>query len=244
MLKAAGAQQAPATGGGWQRFTAFGTEPDRGLSYAEDLYENGILDYALQEYAKVLCDVYTPKGEGNPHRAYSRYRMGVCAYDLGRPEPAARQWQRLVADSPESTWSGRAGQALSVLRAEGLDVPSLGMAPALPHGLSSSLVSRHTLAEQLLDCGLPLIASKEYLKVIHVVTAGRPNPSQAEAMYKLGVCHHRLGRLSLAETAWRTTAEQFPDSPWAEEARRALKQAGEIGGLFTVPYGGSEGPPL
>ena len=241
VLKAAGTQQASAADSKWRRFTALDTEPDRGLSYAEDLYGNGILDYALQEYAKVLCDVYTPKGKGNPHRAYARYRMGVCAYDLGRPEPAARQWQRLVADSPESTWSGRAGQALSVLRAEGLDVPSLGMAPALPHGLSSSLVSRHTLAEQLLDCGLPLIASKEYLKVIHVVTAGRPNPSQAEAMYKLGVCHQRLGRLGLAKTAWQHTVDQFPDSPSAERARLALARADELGNMLATPYDAAEG---
>ena len=243
VLKAAGAQQASATGGEWQRFTAFETEPDRGLSYAEDLCENGILDYALQEYAKVLCDVYTPKGEGNPHRAYSRYRMGVCAYDLGRPDAAVRQWQRLIVEAPESPWSSHAGRALSVLRAEGINVTSLGVAPALPDDLPSSPVSRYALAEQLLDCGLPLIASKEYLKVIHVVTAGRPNPLQAEAMYKLGVCHQRLGRLDLARAVWQRTVGQFSDSSWGEEARSALARASEIGTLLAAPYALPEVPP-
>jgi TolA-binding protein len=242
-LKATGGQHAPATGKERQRFTAFQTEPDRGLSYAEDLYENGILDYALQEYAKVLCDVYTPKGEGNPHRAYSRYRMGACAYELGNSSGAARQWQRLIAEAPASPWSDRAGQALSVLGAEGLDVTSLGMAPALPGDLSSSLVSRHALAEQLLDCGLPLIASKEYLKVIHVVTAGRPNQLQAEAMYQLGVCQQRLGRLALAKATWQHGADQFPDSPWAERARAALARVGEMRALLGAPRTGQEVPP-
>jgi len=210
-------------------------EPDRGLSYAEDLYENGIPDYALQEYAKVLCDVYTTKGQGNPHRAYARYRMGVCAYELGRPEAAARQWRRLVVEAPESPWSGQAGRALSVLSADGLGVVSSGTAPALPDDLSSSPVSRLALAEQLLDCGLPLIASKEYLKVIHVVTAGRPNPLQAEATYKLGICHQRLGRLKLAKTAWQQTVGRFPDSPSAEQARSALTRADELGDVLAAP---------
>ena len=44
VLKAAGTQQASAADEKWRRFTAFDTEPNRGLSYAEDLYENGILD--------------------------------------------------------------------------------------------------------------------------------------------------------------------------------------------------------
>jgi len=241
VLKDAGTQPTLATDGQWRRFTAFETDPDRGLSYAEDLYENGILDYALQEYAKVLCDVYTPKSEGNPHRAYSRYRMGVCAYELGNPTLAVRQWQRLIAEAPDSPWSGRADRALSVLRAEGLDVTSLGMAPALPGDLSSSLVSRHALAEQLLDCGLPLIASKEYLKVIHVVTAGRPNQLQAEAMYQLGVCHQRLGRLELAKTAWQRTVDQFPDSPSAGRARLALARADKLGDTLAAPYDPMEG---
>ena len=242
VLKAAGARQAPATGGEWQRFTASRTEPDRGLSYAEDLYENGILDYALQEYAKVLCDVYTPKGEGNPHRPYCRYRMGVCAYELGRPDAAVRQWQRLIAEAPDSPWNSRAGRALSVLRADGLDVASLGLAPALPPDLSSSAVSRFSLAEQLLKASLPLVASKEYLKVIHVVTAGRPNPLQAEAMYQLGVCHQRLGRLELAKAAWQRTVDQFPDSPSAERARLALACADGFGEMLAVPYDPAQGP--
>jgi TolA-binding protein len=235
MLKVAEPPRAVAADYGWRRSTSFDSEPDRGLSYAEDLYENGILDYALQEYAKVLCDVYTTKGQGNPHRAYARYRIGVCACELGMPEAAARQWRRLIAEAPDSPWSGRADRALSVLRAEGLDVTSLDMAPALPGDLSSSLVSRHALAEQLLDCGLPLIASKEYLKVIHVVTAGRPNPLQAEATYKLGICHQRLGRLKLAKTAWQHTVGRFPDSPSAEQARSALTRADELGDVLAAP---------
>jgi tetratricopeptide (TPR) repeat protein len=243
VLKAAGTKQTPATDDTWQQFALFGTEPDRGLSYAEDLYGNGILDYALQEYAKVLCDVYTPKGESNPHRAYARYRMGVCAHKLGNPDAVVRQWQRLLAEAPASSWSTQASQGLSVLGAEGLDVISLGLAPALPDDLSSSMVSRYALAEQLLDCGLPLIASKEYLKVIHVVTAGRPNPLQAEAVYKLGVCHQRLGRLDLARAAWQRTADRFSDSSWGEEARSALARASEIGNLLAAPHSRPESPP-
>jgi len=242
VLKAAGTQQAPATGGAWQRFSVFDTEPNRGLSYAEDLHDNGILDYALQEYAKVLCGVYAPKGEDNPHRAYARYRMGVCAYELGNQNAAVRQWRRLIAEGPDSPWSSRAGRALSVLHAEDLDVASLGMAPALPDDLSSSALSRFALAEQLLDCGLPLIASKEYLKVIHVVTAGRPNPLQAEATYKLGVCHQRLGRLGLAKTAWQHTGDKFPDSPSAERARLALAREDGFAEMLAVPYDPAEGP--
>jgi tetratricopeptide (TPR) repeat protein len=189
----------------------------------------------------VLCDVYTPKGESNPHRTYARYRMAVCAYELGRPEAALRQWQRLIVEAPDSPWSSRAGRALSVLRAEGLDITSLGVAPALPDDLSSSPVSRYALAEQLQDCGLPLIAAKEYLKVIHVVTAGRPNPLQAEATYKLGICHQRLGRLDLAKTAWQHTVNLFADSPSAEQARLALTRADELGGALATPYDPTEG---
>jgi tetratricopeptide (TPR) repeat protein len=243
VLKAAGTQPSLVYDDKSQRFAVFAIEPDRGLSYAEDLYENGVVDYALQEYAKVLCDVYTPKGERNPHRAYARYRMGVCAYELGRPDAAVRQWQRLIAEAPDSPWNSRAGRALSVLRADGLDVASLDLAPALPPDLSSSPVSRFALAEQLLDCGLPLIASKEYLKVIHVVTAGRPNPLQAEATYKLGVCHQRLGRLNLARKTWQRLVEQFPGSPAAEQARIALARAADLGELLASPYAQSDDPP-
>jgi TolA-binding protein len=241
LLKATGTPAAPAANGQWQRFAAFDREPDRGLSYAEDLYGNGVLDYALQEYAKVLCGIYTPKGEDNPHRAYARYRMGVCAYELGGPEAAARQWQRLVAESPGSPWRGPAEEALAALHGDGLDVTALGLAPVLPADLSTSRQSRHALAEQLLDCGLPLIASKEYLKVIHVVSAGRPNPSQPEAWYQLGVCHQQRGREDLARTAWQAAIDRFPDSPWAARARAAQARADELGGVLAQPYQPPEG---
>jgi hypothetical protein len=102
-------------------------------------------------------------------------------------------------------------------------------------------VSRLALAEQLLDCGLPLIASKEYLKVIHVVTAGRPNPLQAEATYKLGICHQRLGRLELAKAAWQHTVGRFRGSPWAEQACCALTRADELGDVLTAPRNPMEG---
>jgi TolA-binding protein len=236
VLKAAGVGLIPSADVGWRRFTSFASEPDRGLSYAEDLCENGILDYALQEYAKVLCDVYTPKGESNPHGAYARYRIGVCAYDLGMPDAAVRQWQRLLIEAPQSSWASQAERLLAALRADGTDTTRLRTAPALPEDLSSSVTSRYGLAEQLLDAGLPLVASKEYLKVIHVVTAGRPNPYQAQAMYQLGVCHQRLGRLDLAKSAWRATVAQFPDGPWAERAQAALARAGDLGALLFMPY--------
>jgi len=241
-LKAAGTQRTPAADDTWERFAHFDTEPDRGLSYAEDLYENGILGYALQEYAKVLCDIYTPKGESNPHRAYARYRMGVCAYELGKPDAAVRQWQRLLIEAPQSSWSSQAERLLTTLRADSADVSRLDTSPSLPVDLSSSVISRYALAEQLLDCGLPLIASKEYLKVIYVVTAGRPNPLQAEARYKLGVCHQRLGRLDLAKTAWQHTVDQFPDSLSAEQARLALARADGFGEMLAVPYDPTERP--
>jgi TolA-binding protein len=236
VLKVVGGVPATTSGGARQDFAVFGSEPDRGLSYAEDLYENGILDYALQEYAKVLCDVYTPKGGSNPHRAYARYRMGVCAYELGNPTSAVRQWQRLVVESPESPWREQADRALSALRAGGLEATALGLAPALPDDLSSTLTSRAALADQLLDCSLPLVASKEYLKVIHVVTAGRSNPRQAEATYQLGVCHQQLGHLGLAKAAWQRAAAQFPDSPWAERARTTLARLSEMEGPLAAPH--------
>lgn len=216
------------------RFSRFGSEPERGLSYAEDMYENGIVDYALQEYAKVVCEIYTPKGEENPEQAYARFWMGVCAYQLGNPAAAARQWQRLLLEAPESFWSREAKRALSLLRAEGWKPELLGSAPALPQDLSVALVARAALADQLLDCGLPLIASKEYLKVIYVLTAGRPNPRQAEAMYQLGVCHQRLGQRELAKRTWQEATQKFPETPWAKRAQDSLARLEEVESLFAA----------
>jgi TolA-binding protein len=210
----------------WRPYRHYSTGPDRGLSYAEDLYENGNLTYALQEYAKVLCDLYTLAGEINPHRPYARYRMGVCAYRLGHPEAAARQWRRLLSDSPDSPFAGRASRALAaVSRTDALSSDAGREAPAVPTDLDSDLLKRFHLAGQLLDCELPLVAAKEYLKVSHVLTAGRPNPFQAEASYRLGVCQHLLGRPDLALAAWRKTIAAYPDSPWAAEAEKALAAA-------------------
>ncbi len=209
----------------WHPFRSWSTEPDRGLSYAEDLYENGIYTYALQEYTKVLCDIYTPKGAENPHRAYARYRMGVCAYRLGHPDAAARQWRRLLLDYPDSPWAARGRAALADLAAAG-ELSSRGGVPAppLPDKLPSGLVKRFNIANQLVDCEEPLVASKEYLKVMYVLTAGKPNPFQAEASYRLGECQRLRGRPELAVRAWENTEKQYSGTPWAKKARTAIEQ--------------------
>lgn len=211
---------------GWRPFRRYGTEPDRGLSYAEDLYENRIFEYALQEYVKVLCDIYPAGSAGNPHKPYARYRMGVCAYRLGNAVVAARQWRRLLADYPESRWAESAKQALAALEKSDI-LPSEAMEPAqpVPAQLPTSLEQRYHLAEQLFDCGLPLVASKEYLKILHVVTPGRPNPYQPEAAYKVGRCHHLMGNEGLAIEVWRQAADDYPETEWGRRAREAAEAA-------------------
>ncbi|UCC69074.1 MAG: tetratricopeptide repeat protein [Armatimonadota bacterium] len=214
--------------GQWRPFRRYATETDRGLSYAEDLFENAILDYALQEYAKVLCDIYTPQDAENPHKAYAIYRMGVCAYRIGQNDAAARQWRRLLADYPDTPWAPQANRALAAVGMTDAFSSDAGRpAPSLPPDLPSTLIKRHHLAEQLVDCGLPLVASKEYLKVIFVLTAGKPNPFQAEASYKLGLCQHLRGRPDLASRAWEQTIAGYPDTTWADKAGTALSQADE-----------------
>ncbi len=210
----------------WRPFRGYDTGPDQGLSYAEDLFENGIYTYALQEYTKVLLDLYTPKGGDNPHKAYARYRMGVCAYRLGERDAAARQWHRLVADFPDSPWADRANRALAAVAiTDPFSSDSGRPAPAVPADLPSQLVKRFHLANQLVDSGLPLIASKEYLKVMVLLTAGKPNPFQAEACYKLGVTQHLRGRPDLALATWQRAIEEYPDTPWAEKAEEAISRA-------------------
>jgi tetratricopeptide (TPR) repeat protein len=201
---------------------------NRGLSYAEDLYENGNIVYALQEYAKVLCDIYTPKGADNPHKPYARYRMGVCAYRLGEPDAAARQWRRVIEDYRDSAAADDARRALAAVSfTDPFSSEGGRPAPGLPSELPSGLVKRFHLAAQLVDCELPLVAIKEYLKVIHVLTAGEPNPFQAEAAYRLGLCQHLRGRPDLAAAAWNTTIAQHPDTQWAEKSRTAITQAAQ-----------------
>jgi TolA-binding protein len=210
----------------WRSFRGYDTKPDQGLSYAEDLYENGLYTYALQEYTKVLLDVYTPKGDENPHKAYARYRMGVCAYRLGDRDVAARQWRSLLADFPDSPWADRANRALAAVGVtDPFSSDSGRPAPAVPANLPSELVKRFHLANQLLDCGLPLVASKEYLKVMVLLTAGKPNPFQAEACFKLGMTQHLRGRPDLALATWGRVMDEYPDSAWAEKAETAISQA-------------------
>jgi len=209
----------------WRPLRARGSDVDRGLSYAEDLYENANIEYALQEYAKVLCDIYTPKGGENPRKQYARYRMGVCAYRLGSPDAAARQWRRLIEQHPEGEWADRANGALAAVGAsDPFSSDASRLAPALPEDLPSPLIQRYHLAAQLVDCELPLLAIKEYLKVLHVLTAGQANPFQAEASYRLGECQHLRGRPDLAGAAWQQTTETHPESEWAEKARAAIEQ--------------------
>jgi len=207
----------------WMPFRSRDTKLNQGLSYAEDLYENDNFVYALQEYAKVLCDIYTPEGEENPHQAYARYRMGVCAYRLRRPEAAARQWRRLIDAHPGSPWAGHATRALAAVGAiDGFSSEVGPLAPGVPEELPTPLLQRFHLAAQLLDCGLPEVALKEYLKVIFVLTAGNPNPFQAEAAYRLGLCHHRRGRPDLAMEVWNRVLEEYPETEWAEQATIAM----------------------
>ncbi len=211
---------------GWVPFRRYDTKVDQGLSYAEDLYENDDIVYALQEYAKVLCDIYTPKEGENPHKPYARYRMGVCAYRLGEPDAAGRQWRRVIEDYPDSSAADDARRALAAVSITDPFSSEGGRpAPAIPSDLPSELVKRFHVAGQLVDCGLPLVAMKEYLKVIHVLTAGKPNPFQAEAAYRIGLCQHLRGRPDLAAAAWNTTVEQYPDTEWAEKARNAMTRA-------------------
>ncbi len=210
----------------WQPFRGNRTQPDRGLSYAEDLFENGIVVYALQEYAKVLCDLYTPRGGENLHKPYARYRMGVCAYRLGDHNAASRQWRCLLADWPDSPWADRASRALTAVGVTDAFSSDAGTpSPELPPAMPSGLVKRFHLAGQLVDCGLPLVASKEYLKVMYVLTAGRPNPLQAEAAFRLGLCQHLRGRPDLAVAAWQRAIKDYPETPWAEEAQTAIANA-------------------
>ena len=229
VLKTIGAADKSSTddsGVDWKPFREYASPVDQGLSYAEDLYENGCLDYALQEYAKVLCDIYTPKEASNPHKDYARYRLGVCAYRLRHHDAAARQWRRLIADSPGRPWADRANRALAGVGAtDPFSSDASRLAPALPDELPTPLAQRFHLAAQLVDCERPLVAMKEYLKVIFVLSAGEPNPYQAEACYQVGVCQHLLGRTDLARAAWRGVTEDYPDSEWAEKAKAAGAEA-------------------
>jgi TolA-binding protein len=219
----------------WMPFRLRDTTLDQGLSYAEDLYENDSFVYALQEYAKVLCDIYTPEGEENPHQAYARYRMGVCAYRLRRPEAAARQWRSVIEADPDSPWAGRATRALAAVGAiEGVSAEVGGIAPRLPEELPTPLLQRFHLAAQLLDCGLPEVALKEYLKVIFVLTAGNPNPFQAEAAYRVGICHHERGRPDLALEAWNRVIDEYPETEWAEQATVAVAQTRQCESVLSM----------
>ena len=209
----------------WRPFRDYGSEVDRGLSYAEDLYENGRFVYALQEYAKVLCDIYTSKGEANSHRDYARYRMGVCAYRLGHWDAAARQWRRLTEDAPGSQWATHANAALaSVAVTDPFSSDASLSAQAVPASLPTGLMKRYHLAAQLRDCELPEVAIKEYLKILYVLTPGRSNPLQAEASYLVGVCQHLDGRADLAVAAWRQTIEAYPETEWAAKAETSIQQ--------------------
>lgn len=226
----------------WTPFRSWETEADRGLSYAEDLYENGITAYALQEYAKVLCDIYAKEGEQNPHKPYARYRMGVCAYRLGDADAAVRQWRRLMADYPDSPWAERANRALSaVAMSDTLSSNAGRPAPELPAELPKPLIQRSHLAAQLMDCGLYSVASKEHLKIMFVLTALRPNPFQAEACYHLGVAHHRMGRPDLAVAAWQRCVEEYPETEWAEKAGAAISHAERREGILSAGAGGEPG---
>jgi len=207
----------------WRPLRARDTELNQGLSYAEDLYENANFVYALQEYAKILCDIYSPAGEENPQQAYARHRMGVCAYRLRRPEAAARQWRSLIDAHSDSPWAEHATRALAAVGAiDGFSSEVGPLAPEVPEELPTPLVQRFHLAAQLLDCGLPEVALKEYLKVIFVLTAGNPNPFQAEAAFGVGLCHHRRGRPDLAMEAWNRVVEEYPETEWAEQATMAI----------------------
>jgi TolA-binding protein len=234
IIQAAGVVLPEPDGGAWAPFRDRSTEPNRGLSYAEDLYENGILDYAFQEYTKVLCDLYTPKGGANPHCSYARYRMGVCAYRLGEPDAAGRQWRLLIADAPEDDWSRRATAALSAVgRTDPFSSAGGRLAPAVPTDLPNALVKRSCLAEQLTDCGLPNVAVKEHLKVMFVLTALRPNAFQAEACYGLGRALHLRGRPDLAIPTWKRVMAEYPGTPWADKAETSAAQAEQRESVIT-----------
>jgi hypothetical protein len=152
--------------------------------------------------------------------------MGVCAYRLGDRDVAARQWRSLLADFPDSPWADRANRALAAVGVtDPFSSDSGRPAPAVPANLPSELVKRFHLANQLLDCGLPLVASKEYLKVMVLLTAGKPNPFQAEACFKLGMTQHLRGRPDLALATWGRVMDEYPDSAWAEKAETAISQA-------------------
>jgi hypothetical protein len=152
--------------------------------------------------------------------------MGVCAYRLRKPDAAARQWRRLIEEFPDTEWAAQATSALAaVASTDSLTSEAGRPAPELPDEMPTQLVRRHHLAAQLMDCELPLVAIKEYLKVIHVLTAGRPNPLQEEAAYQVGVCHHLCGRPDLALAAWERMVAAYPDTEWAAKARVAIEQS-------------------
>jgi len=225
----------------WVPFRSYDSSLALGLSYAEDLYENDDFVYALQEYAKVLCDIYTPKNGANPYQAYARYRMGVCAYRLGHRDAAARQWRRLLADFPESTWAEHANRALTVVSlTDAFSSDASRLAPALPENFPNGLLKRFHLAGQLVDCEQPLVAMKEYLKVIHVLTGSKPNAYQAESSYRLGECQHLLGRPDLAMTAWRKTIADYPDTTWATQAQTAIDRTSQREAVLTQSHQSSE----
>jgi len=202
----------------WEPIRQHNNDINQGLSYAEDLFENEVYAYSLQEYAKVLCDIYTKGKMPNPYKAYARYRIGVCAYKLGYPTGALRQWRRLEIEHPDSTWVIAAKETIALLPdlQEAVDP-----APALPPQLNNGLLKRMALADQLISCEMPLVASKEYMKVIDVITAGKPNPFQAEALYKLGDCQRKLDLPAQALASWQQVIDNYPQSPWAESAQQA-----------------------
>ena len=61
--------------------------------------------------------------------------------------------------------------------------------------------------------------------MMFVLTAGKPNPFQAEACFNLGRTQHLRGRADLAAATWRRVTQDYPETPWAEEAQTAIANA-------------------
>jgi len=198
--------------------------------------------------AHALLLALAAKEPQGPVREEMTYRLAELSYFDGKLDAALDAFNALAADYPKSVWANDALRHALFLtmyrKAAEADVRAMAKAEGLSRmGLYDSALTR--IAVIRVGPEAPLAATATLLAADIYLAAGRTDsalaiwddfaakyPDHSEAAYALKrgaeLCDEQLGRPEAALTRYRKLIEQYPQSHYAELARRRVRALGQL----------------
>ena len=188
------------------------------MELADDLYQHGFHDEALELYIGIHNYKKTPKDT----KAEALYLMGQISLKKKQYSMTIEDWYKLKAEYPEHD------------RARNIDL-KIELISKQKNQKEGAKMSPIEVANDYYRHNFNDIAKEKFLDVYHDPEA--PVKEKAEALYIVGQIIFEEGDYTLALEDWELLIEKFPNS---EPAREVISRLTQIKDIVTYDSGGNE----